>query len=438
MGWASLTIFMVQNAIGGMLVRYTKAFVEAEYSSEVGVLIQEKRSPISPTCHTPDFVFIARAFPIFVNPHSCPCVTCPILPAQIQELVFKLPISLVFYICECGGPRRMLRALRADSRNFPTEWLKMAFPATAYTLQMNLLYIGFENLPATAGSVTYQTKVIFTALCTVLIMKRSLSCNQWLAIFTLFVGVVCVQDFSATKTSGKPGQNQILGVCSFLLAGNLALPCVPHMSHSILLRRITRFFLLNSTTTALLLALASVYFEKMLKTDRKPSLWLRNIQLAFIGAIIAACVVAFKLRMQTEPHLASGDLMYGIDALVWFSLFWQGGGGLIVALTIKYADNIIRGFAQTGSILIIAVLSHVFLDEDVTAQFCVGGILVTGAILLYSVKTKDPRDLCCCSLRCGSWTRIESPGAPPPQPADDGFGLRPVPSSVYGQVERVQ
>ena len=406
MGWASLIIVMVQNAIGGMLVRYTKAFVEAEYSSEVGVLIQEKRSPISPTCHTPDFVFIARAFPIFVNPHSCPCVTCPILPAQIQELVFKLPISLVFYICECGGPRRMLRALRADSRNFPTEWLKMAFPATA--------------------------------LCTVLIMKRSLSCNQWLAIFTLFVGVVCVQDFSATKTSGKPGQNQILGVCSFLLAGNLALPCVPHMSHSIFLRRITRFFLLNSTTTALLLALASVYFEKMLKTDRKPSLWLRNIQLAFIGAIIAACVVAFKLRMQTEPHLASGDLMYGIDALVWFSLFWQGGGGLIVALTIKYADNIIRGFAQTGSILIIAVLSHVFLDEDVTAQFCVGGILVTGAILLYSVKTKDPRDLCCCSLRCGSWTRIESPGAPPPQPADDGFGLRPVPSSVYGQVERVQ
>ena len=76
---------MVQNAIGGMLVRYTKAFVEAEYSSEVGVLI--------------------------------------------QELVFKLPISLVFYICECGGPRRMLRALRADLRTFPTEWIKMAFPA---------------------------------------------------------------------------------------------------------------------------------------------------------------------------------------------------------------------------------------------------------------------------------------------------------------------
>ena len=63
MGWASLTIFMVQNAIGGMLVRYTKAFVEAEYSSEVGVLIQEKRSPISPTCHTPDFVFISTLYP---------------------------------------------------------------------------------------------------------------------------------------------------------------------------------------------------------------------------------------------------------------------------------------------------------------------------------------------------------------------------------------
>ena len=88
MGWASLTIFMVQNAIGGMLVRYTKAFVEAEYSSEVGVLIQEKRSPISPTCHTPDFVFITSAFALFVTSALCPCVTyTPFFPL-IQELVF--------------------------------------------------------------------------------------------------------------------------------------------------------------------------------------------------------------------------------------------------------------------------------------------------------------------------------------------------------------
>ena len=34
-------------------------------------------------------------------------------------------------------------------------------------------------------------------------------------------------------------------------------------------------------------AFASVYFEKLLKADRKPSLWLRNIQLAVYGSVVA-------------------------------------------------------------------------------------------------------------------------------------------------------
>lgn len=319
MAWASLIVFMVQFALAGLLVRYTKSFVENEYSSEAAVLF--------------------------------------------QEVIFKLPISLMIYSCECGGPVRMVRALLADMCTFPIEWLKMTFPAAVYTLQMNMLYIGFENLPAAAGSVTYQSKIIFTALCTVVIMQRRLSVNRWLAIFILFVGVICVQDFSATKPSGKSGQSQVLGTCAFLLA-------------------------------ALCSAFASVYFEKMLKTGRKPSLWLRNIQLSLFGAIAAASGVALKVLTQPESQLATKGLLHGIDALVWFSFFWQGGGGLIIALTIKYADNIIRCFAQTGSILIIAIVSHFILDEAVTVQFCMGGLLVTVAIFIYSVKAEHPRDIC--------------------------------------------
>lgn len=62
-------------------------------------------------------------------------------------------------------------------------------------------------------------------------------------------------------------------------------------------------------------------------------------------------------RLEDERILTDG-MLYGVDGLIWFSIVWQAAGGLIVALTIKYADNILRCFAQAGAIILIAVTSH--------------------------------------------------------------------------------
>jgi len=78
---------------------------------------------------------------------------------------------------------------------------------------------------------------------------------------------------------------------------------------------------------------------------------------------------------------------------VWFSIVWQAAGGLLVALTIKFADNILRGFAQAGSLIVIMVVSHFLVGFPVTSFFVVGNMLVVAAVFLYSDISGTPREL---------------------------------------------
>lgn len=68
--------------------------------------------------------------------------------------------------------------------------------------------------------------------------------------------------------------------------------------------------------------------------------------------------------------------------------------GLTVALVVKYADNILKGFAVSISILISAAISFYFLDDfDPSLGFLIGASLVIAATFLYGIdfskKTKD-------------------------------------------------
>ncbi len=64
----------------------------------------------------------------------------------------------------------------------------MAIPAFLYTLANSLQYVGITNLDAATFQVTYQLKIIFTAIFTVSILRRSLSGRQWLSLILLMAG----------------------------------------------------------------------------------------------------------------------------------------------------------------------------------------------------------------------------------------------------------
>ena len=342
-GWLALALFIFQNGCAALIMRYSKVMGLAPYDSSVAVLL--------------------------------------------QEVAVKLPICMVLYAVECGGPVAAVRSVANDMRERTSEWVMLAVPALLYTVQNNMLYVGFANLEAAIGLVTYQSKIFFTGTFSLLLLGKKVSAQQWCAMALLAAGVVCAQgNFGAgahrhhgRALADAPEQSPALGFAAFIVA-------------------------------AVCTSFASVFFEKMLKGASKPSLWLRNIQLATYSTVIA-CVGLVGQR-GVAAALSPSTLLAGFDQpIVWLSVLWQSAGGILVAVTIKYADNILRGFAQGVAIIVGAVGSHYIFGFELSAVFIVGVGAVLVAVFLYG----GPPDLC--PSLCG-WCC-----APVVAPADDGDGL---------------
>ena len=66
-------------------------------------------------------------------------------------------------------------------------------------------------------------------------------------------------------------------------------------------------------------------------------------------------------------------------------------GGLIIATVIKYADNIIKGFATSLSILLSSVISYFILHDFTPSLFFYSGTLfVLIATFLYGWEKPKP------------------------------------------------
>lgn len=70
--------------------------------------------------------------------------------------------------------------------------------------------------------------------------------------------------------------------------------------------------------------------------------------------------------------------------MVWLIILLQAFSGLLVAVVVKYADNILKGFATSAAIVISCVVSMYLFDFQLSAQFVVGSTLVIVATFVYS------------------------------------------------------
>ncbi|KAK1786561.1 hypothetical protein P4O66_003012 [Electrophorus voltai] len=254
----------------------------------------------------------------------------------------------------------------------PLETLKLTIPSGIYTLQNNLLYVALSHLDAATYQVTYQLKILTTALFSVSLLGKRLGNYQWLSLLILMTGVVLVQ---------WPSDLTLVPELENLSAG-------------------TQFMGLLAVLVACFSSgFAGVYFEKILK-ESKQCVWIRNIQLAKSSLSPSLALapptglfgLAFGLTgvfAYDGDRVLTDGFLQGYNSITWIVVLLQALGGLVIAAVIKYADNILKGFATSISIILSSLISYFWLEDfDPTRLFFLGSVLVITATFLYGFDQK--------------------------------------------------
>merc|ERR1739848_179002 len=95
----------------------------------------------------------------------------------------KLFLSCCLIVAEEGySPSRASAVLNDEVIRKPQDTLALAIPAILYAIQNCCLQWSTSNLPAALFQVTYQGKILVTALFSVILLQKKLLRAQWLAI----------------------------------------------------------------------------------------------------------------------------------------------------------------------------------------------------------------------------------------------------------------
>ncbi|KAJ3417221.1 hypothetical protein HDV05_006427 [Chytridiales sp. JEL 0842] len=283
--------------------------------------------------------------------------------AVVLSEMTKLIICLAIYINEEQDKRQFsVRKLLNDLFGPGSDYVKMMVPAILYVIQNNLQYLAVSMLDPATFQVTYQMKIITTALFSVWMLNKSLNAMKWASLIMLTVGVALVS--LPTSSGGSKERSSFEGFIGLIA---VAISCV-------------------------LSGLAGVWFEKVLKGS-KTSLWLRNIQLSFFSVIPGFIV---GVLIMDGGKIAEDGFFQNYTIWTFGAIACQAVGGLIVAVVVKYADNILKGFATSISIILSSIASVFLFDFEITLVFTIGAALVLYATHMYGLPAKQgpvlPRD----------------------------------------------
>lgn len=341
---------------------------------------------------------------------------------EISHLVLviecvKFMASIVLEHFTTGG--KVLDSMEEHIWQRPLDTLKVLVPAVLYVVQNSLTYIALSNLSAPVYISLQQGKLISTAIVSVFMLQRSYSIKQWICLVALALGVAIV---AMDEKKEQQLESAVEDTDSLVKTeGDGSSP--PE-----------QFFLLGFmavTAASFSSAFAGVYFEKVLapekaaksktasdeattddiSTPKIPSLWVRNLQLAFFSMIFAFLQGRYEASNRSNVSLYNEEMQDGSDdfevksffhgftAWVWLLVVLQAFGGLLVAAVMKYADNVLKGLATGISVVLSSALSMILFDVHLSSQFALGASIILASVYFFS---NDPPPLACIQPREGS------------------------------------
>lgn len=301
----------------------------------------------------------------------------PATAVILAELI-KLITSLVIIYHQENSLKGFREKLFDGIIAKPATTLKLLVPSALYTLQANLTFLAVSYIDAATFQVTYQLKILTTAIFAVALLGKRLSVHQWLSLVLLMAGVALIQYPDENSAKGDFSDNEkMLGL----------------------------FMVLASCLSS---GFAGIYFEKVLK-GKTSNIWVLNVQLGAIGCVVGS----LGLALQDNDGVRRG-FFFGYTSITWAVILLQAIGGLIVAIVVKYADNILKGFATSISIILSCIVSVFFFDFILTGRFVIGTGFVCAASYIYGVYGLSS------SVLPAKAESVKSEEVPPPVEIENG------------------
>ena len=263
-----------------------------------------------------------------------------------EALKLVLSVAISFAVDARGSLPAFFSQLERAFVDEGVDLLKLCVPAFLYTIQNNLQYV-IETAPL--FMVMYQMKIITTAIFFSYMLARRLTVRDWLTIIALAFGVSMVQS-SQTDVHIHHASN-FIGVISVICA-------------------------------CLTSGFAGVYFEKTLKSS-KSSIWMINVELSLLSTALAM----FACLIEDTEEISRRGFFHGYNKWVLLVIFLQATAGLVVALVVKYADNIFKGFAGGISTVLTTILDYALFDDTpITKGFVLGTLIVVAASAAFALS----------------------------------------------------
>ena len=89
------------------------------------------------------------------------------------------------------------------------------------------------------------------------------------------------------------------------------------------------------------------------------------------------------LTLLRHHKQAAGGPLSGFDAYANSLVVLNAAGGLVVAVVVKYGDNVLKNFTTSCSVILGTIISVFLFDFHLTAQFAWGAALVMFSAYIY-------------------------------------------------------
>ncbi|KAJ4715714.1 CMP-sialic acid transporter 5-like [Melia azedarach] len=279
-------------------------------------------------------------------------VTTNVLTCELAKVIF----ALVFM------------AKEGTLKKLSKEWTLVGsltasgLPAAIYALQNSLLQISYKNLDSLTFSMLNQTKIIFTALFTYIILRQKQSTQQIGALLLLIMAAVLLsigEGSSKHSTSGDLDRILFYGIVPVLVASVLS-------------------------------GLASSLCQWASQV-KKHSSYLMTVEMSIVGSL---CLLVSMSKSPDGQAIRQHGFFYGWTPLTLIPVISNALGGILVGLVTSHAGGVRKGFVIVSALLVTALLQFIFEGKPPSLYCLIALPLVVSSISVYQkypyqVKKKE-------------------------------------------------